>query len=87
MNKGKKMKISKYQKELMQHTISGHDRNWFGTGLDCKDAEEFEKLVDAGYATKETPPTWMGDDVIYRLTSAGRNIAEKKSTRKNKCQI
>ena len=66
------MEISKYQKGLMDHTISGPDRNWFGTSLGCQDSDEFEKLVSAGYATKETPPAWMGDDVIYRLTPEGK---------------
>lgn len=66
--------ITKYQKDLMSHTISGPDRNWFGTSFDCKDSIEFEKLVNAGYATRETPPSWMGDDVIYRLTKKGKDI-------------
>jgi len=66
------MEISKRQKDIMAHTISGHNRNWFGTSLGCRDSDEFEKLVSAGYATKETPPSWMGDDVIYRLTAEGR---------------
>ena len=70
------MKITEAQKDLMKHTISGQNRNWFGTSFDCKDSKEFEQLVDAGYATKETPPSWMGDDVIYRLTTAGRAVIE-----------
>ena len=49
------MKITEAQKDLMKHTISGQNRNWFGTSFDCKDSKEFEQLVDAGYATKETP--------------------------------
>ena len=57
----------------MKHTFSGSDRNWFGTSKNCGDGVEFEKLVKAGLATSETPPAWMGDDVIYRLTKAGKN--------------
>ncbi len=66
------MKLTKLQREVMAHTISGPNRNWFGTGLGCPDSDAFEELVEAGLATKETPPSWMGDDVIYRLTEAGR---------------
>ena len=58
----------------MEHTISGPDRNWFGTGYDCEDSREFEKLVKDGYATSEKPPAWMGDDVIYRLTKKGKDF-------------
>ena len=65
------MEITKYQKGLMEHTISGPGRNWFGTSKNCEDGIEFEKLVKAGLATSETPPAWMGDDVIYRLTLDG----------------
>lgn len=68
------MNPTEYQLELMRHTVSGPDRNWFGTDLKGKDSIEFEKLVAAGYATSETPPSWMGDDVIYRLTSEGKEL-------------
>jgi hypothetical protein len=68
------MKITKLQRSLMEHAISDPDRNWFGTNFDCEDSDEFEKLVLAGYASKETPPSWMGDDVIYRITPEGRKI-------------
>lgn len=68
----KEMGITKIQRQLMEHTISGPDRNWFGTGLENKDSEEFEKLVACGYATSEIPPAWMGDEVIYRLTDEGK---------------
>jgi len=66
------MIITKYQKNLMEHTTSGPNRNWFGTSKNCKDGIEFEKLVTAGLATSETSPTWMGDGVIYRLTKSGK---------------
>ncbi len=66
--------ITDYQKRLMEHTISGPNRNWFGTDKACKDGQEFDKLVEMGYATAETPPSWMGDDVIYRLTPEGKAV-------------
>jgi len=66
------MELSKNQISLMKHTTGGPNRNWFGTDLGCADSDEFEKLVSAGLATKETPPSWMGDDVIYCLTKTGR---------------
>ena len=66
------MKITKYQKSIMEHTISGPNRNWFGTSKNCKDGIEFEKLVAAGLATSEIPPAWMGDEVIYRFTPTGK---------------
>jgi len=66
------MELTKKQIRLMQHTVSGHNRNWFGTGFDTDDSAEFEKLVTAGLATSEKPPAWMGDEVIYRLTPAGK---------------
>ena len=66
------MELSENQISLMQHTVSGIDRNWFATGFDTKDSDEFEKLVMAGFATKEIPSIWMGDDVIYRLAEAGK---------------
>lgn len=56
----------------MLHTVSSPNRNWFGTGFDTEDSVEFEKLIKLGFATKEISPKWMGDDVIYRLTEAGR---------------
>ena len=65
------MDITDYQLAIMKHTVSGHNRNWFGTDRSCKDGQEFEKLVEAGLATSESPPSWMGDDVIYRLTDKG----------------
>ena len=66
------MGITDYQRKIMEHTISGPNRNWFGTSWNCKDSTEFEKLVECGLATKEMPPAWMGDDVIYRLTAEGK---------------
>jgi len=66
------MEITIYQRQLMEHTISGPNRNWFGTSKNCLDGKEFERLVAAGFATSETPPAWMGDEVIYRLTPDGR---------------
>lgn len=65
-------KLTQTQRELMAHAISEKHRNWFGTSYGCRDSEEFEKLVDSGLATKEVPPSWMGDDVIYRLTEKGK---------------
>jgi len=68
------MEITEFQQGLMKHALGANDksdRNWFGTDLGCKDSEEFEKLVKGGYATKHTPPSWMGDDVIYRVTPKG----------------
>jgi hypothetical protein len=69
--------ITEYQRQLMKHTVSGPNRNWFGTGFNCKDSVEFEKLVVLELATKETPPAWMGDDVIYRLTQKGKELISK----------
>ena len=51
------MNITNYQRGIMEHTLSGPDRNWFGTDFKCKDSIGFEKLVENGLATKETPPT------------------------------
>jgi hypothetical protein len=66
------MDLTKNQIDLMKHTVSERSRNWFGTNYRTPDSAEFEKLVEHGLATKEEPPAWMGDDVIYRLTSAGK---------------
>ena len=66
------MDLTKNQIDLMKHTISGHDRNWFGTKYRTLDSAEFEKLVELGLATKEKAQAWMGDEVIYRLTTAGK---------------
>lgn len=68
------MELTVYQRALMEHTISGHNRNWFGTSLGDEDSDEFEKLVKKGLATSEIPPSWMGDDVIYRLTDEGKKL-------------
>jgi len=68
----KQIEITKYQRGIMEHTISGFNRNWFGTSYDTTDSVEFEKLVDMGLATKQKAAEWMGDDVIYRLTPEGR---------------
>jgi hypothetical protein len=64
--------ITDKQKKLIEHTISGPDRNWFGTSLHCNDSLEFKILCQEGFATAETPPKWMGDEVIYRLTDKGK---------------
>jgi len=73
------MEITKAQKQLMRHTIAAdnvnEERNWFGTDIGCKDAIEFDKLVEGGLATKHGGPLWSGDDVIYRLTEDGIWIA------------
>jgi len=66
------MELTKLQRQIMEHTVSGTGRNWFGTSYGCKDSDAFEELVKAGLATKEEPPAWMGDDVIYRLTPEGK---------------
>lgn len=68
----KQKEITVYQSALMEHTISGPNRNWFATSYNTTDSVEFEKLVDMGLATKEDAASWMGDDVIYRLTPEGR---------------
>lgn len=71
------MEITKYQRGLMQHTISGHNRNWFATSKNCTDGLEFEKLVEAGYATSEPAPSWSCDDVVYRLTGKGKSALKE----------
>lgn len=64
--------LTKKQRELMEHTISGPDRNWFGTNLGCDDGKEFNELVRMGYASIECAPDWSGDDIVYRLTPRGK---------------
>jgi len=71
------MKVSNHQIDLMKHTVSDPKRNWFGTSYGCKDSDEFEKLVKGGYAVKQNAPSWMGDDVIYRLTETGKELVNK----------
>lgn len=65
------------QLALMRRTVKG-GRNQFETDLGRQPSSEFELLVDKGLATKENPPPyWMGDDIVYRLTKAGKQaIAE-----------
>jgi len=72
------MEITKKQQGLMKHAISGPDRNWFATSLNCSDSDEFEKLVNIGYAIKKKASSWMGDDVIYRLTKEGKEAVNAK---------
>lgn len=66
------MIITETQKQLMRHAVSEPGRNWFGTNADSPDGQEFEKLVDAGFATKTAPVSWMGNETIYRLTDEGK---------------
>ena len=66
------IKLTDFHIELMKHTVSDPNRNWFGTSYGGKDSKAFEELVEVGYATSENPPSWMGDDVIYRLTTIGK---------------
>ena len=72
------MLITEHQMDIMKHAVGYSSlkevRNWFGTSSGCKDALAFEDLVDKGLATSETPPSWMGDDVIYRVTPAGQDL-------------
>lgn len=68
------MEVTEYQKGLMRHTMSDGGRNWFATDNGCRDAIEFNKLVDAGFATVGEAPSWSGDDVVYRLTQHGCDL-------------
>lgn len=70
--------LTKLQRQLMEHTISGPDRNWFATSKECSDYKVFENLVQFGYATKEPAPDWSIDDVVFRLTKLGRRILNHK---------
>ena len=65
--------LSKNQIAIMEHTNS-RPGNWFGTSLGCQDSNDFEKLVELGYATKRPAASWMGDDVIYSLTPEGKKV-------------
>ena len=74
------MKTTKHQNELMWHTIglgNGGNRNFFGTSLGNSDSIEFEELVESGLAGKRSPPSWMGDEVIYFLTDEGITSANE----------
>ncbi len=73
------MELLKYHIGLIEHTMSGPNRNWFATGYDGRDSEEFEKLVEAGYATKEAAPSWTCDEVIYRITAEGKKALSEAS--------
>jgi len=63
--------FDKYQLSLMKHTVGGHDRNWFGTSDSTKDCCAFNDLVDKGYATRRTAPSFWGDDWVFSLTEKG----------------
>jgi len=65
--------LSKNQVAIMDHTAS-RPGNWFATSLGCKDSNDFEELVKLGYAISEPAKSWMGDDVIYRLTVKGKRF-------------
>ena len=66
------MELTENKINLMKHTVSSPNRNWFGTSYGCKDSDEFEELVKEGYATKQKASSWMVDDVIYSLTDKGK---------------
>jgi hypothetical protein len=66
------VELTKLHKDIMSHTVSDPNRNWFGTNYGCADSDAFEELVEAGLATKSPAPSWSGDDVIYRLTPEGK---------------
>ena len=70
------MNITKHQKELMKHTVSGPNRNWFATNYWGKDSDNFELLIADGYARKQGAPSWSGDDVIYSLTDKGKEYID-----------
>lgn len=72
------MKLTKYKLDLMKHTISDKERNWFGTNLGGKDSKEFDELVSVGYASKHPAPPWSGDEVIYRLTNEGKKAIDNE---------
>jgi len=73
--------LTKYQIDMMRHTVSDPGRNWFGTNYGGKDSDEFEKLVKSGHATKQRAASWMGDDVIYSLTDEGKAAIKKAKGR------
>lgn len=70
--------LTEHQIEVMKHTVSDPGRNWFGTSYNNEDSDAFEELVKEGYATKHEPASWMGDEVIYRLTQKGKDALSEK---------
>ena len=64
--------VSKLQKELMDHTMRNHGRNWFATSASTPDGKAFYELVELGLATAEKVAKQTGDDVIFRLTPEGK---------------
>ena len=69
--------LSKNQINIMKHTISDHNRNWFGTSKGCQDANDFDQLVGLGLAEERNPPSWSGDTALYILTDAGKSLVNK----------
>lgn len=68
------MKMTKNQIEIMKHTISDKDRNWFGCDDSSTDGKDFEKLVENGYAAKQKAASWMRENTIYSLTQLGKDF-------------
>jgi hypothetical protein len=68
------MEISNHELEIMRHTISGPNRNWFGTSEKSKDCAPFDRLCGLGLATKSPAPSFWGDDFVFSLTEKGREM-------------
>ena len=62
--------ITQTQMELMKHTVKYDERNWFVAVRDSHNSNNFENLIEEGYAMKRTAPLWSGD-IIYYLTEKG----------------
>ena len=74
-----KVKLTVNQQQLMEHTISDPGRNYFLTSKGSDDALEFDRLVDMGFAETSKAPSWTeSNDVLYRLTRAGRIVITKR---------
>ena len=71
------MEVSVHELEIMRHTISDQNRNWFGTSKESKDCNAFERLASKGLATKRSAPSFWGDDFVFSLTEKGCELVKE----------
>lgn len=73
------MLVTQTLAELMQHALGIHEnnrvsnRNYFlASG---RDVESWGELVEAGYATGQPAPSWVGGGTLFTVTESGIAIA------------
>ena len=69
--------ISIEQGDLLKHTLGDEScyRNYFLTDAEAKDFPLLTDLVDKGYMTHRTAPSWVCGNELFQATDKGKLAA------------